>query len=264
MFNLAFFLIQQLSSVQAAEQQQQQHIYPLYLSPGSSSSSLAREQQHQLLLLQHQLQQLRLVTQQHQQQQQHHQQHSPTYANIPALLASSPLNVSQTSLASSQGDHHQNPVYQNLASASSSEVAKVVVISNQKEQEDQQKEEGEEFPLPAGWSIDYTLRGNSSNKSISFSHSISLNIIILGRKYYIDHNTQTTHWSHPLEKEGLPTGFYLNFSTFLLCAATYFLFSCSLQVGSGWNRLNSASITSITQRGTPNTNTRAPRDTVQL
>nr|CAD7264501.1 unnamed protein product [Timema shepardi] len=43
----------------------------------------------------------------------------------------------------------------------------------------------EEMPLPPGWSIDYTLRG---------------------RKYYIDHNTKTTHWSHPLEKEGLPTG----------------------------------------------------------
>jgi scaffold protein salvador len=42
--------------------------------------------------------------------------------------------------------------------------------------------------LPPGWSIDYTLRG---------------------RKYYIDHNTQTTHWSHPLEKEGLPTGITL-------------------------------------------------------
>jgi hypothetical protein len=40
----------------------------------------------------------------------------------------------------------------------------------------------EELPLPPGWSVDFTLRG---------------------RKYYIDHNT---HWSHPLEKEGLPTG----------------------------------------------------------
>ncbi|KAF6214600.1 hypothetical protein GE061_009343 [Apolygus lucorum] len=39
--------------------------------------------------------------------------------------------------------------------------------------------------LPPGWSVDFTLRG---------------------RKYYIDHNTKTTHWSHPLEKEGLPTG----------------------------------------------------------
>jgi len=27
-----------------------------------------------------------------------------------------------------------------------------------------------------------------------------------GRKYFIDHNTKTTHWSHPLEKEGLPNG----------------------------------------------------------
>lgn len=149
----------------------------IYLSPGSSSSSsVAREQQHQLLLLQHQLQQLRLTVQQQ------NQQHSPTYANIPALLAS-PLNVSQTSIASASLADHQNPVYQNLASASSSEIA----ITN-KDQEELQKEEGEEFPLPAGWSIDYTLRG---------------------RKYYIDHNTQTTHWSHPLEKEGLPTGIHI-------------------------------------------------------
>lgn len=43
----------------------------------------------------------------------------------------------------------------------------------------------QELPLPPGWSVDYTSRG---------------------RKYYIDHNTQTTHWSHPLEKEGLPAG----------------------------------------------------------
>lgn len=43
----------------------------------------------------------------------------------------------------------------------------------------------QELPLPPGWSVDFTLRG---------------------RKYYIDHNTKTTHWSHPLEKEGLPAG----------------------------------------------------------
>ncbi|XP_065571808.1 membrane-associated guanylate kinase, WW and PDZ domain-containing protein 1-like isoform X1 [Artemia franciscana] len=41
------------------------------------------------------------------------------------------------------------------------------------------------LPLPPGWSVDYTANG---------------------KKFYIDHNTQTTHWSHPLEKEGLPTG----------------------------------------------------------
>lgn len=43
----------------------------------------------------------------------------------------------------------------------------------------------DELPLPPGWSVDHTLRG---------------------RKYYVDHNTKTTHWSHPLEREGLPTG----------------------------------------------------------
>jgi hypothetical protein len=43
----------------------------------------------------------------------------------------------------------------------------------------------EELPLPAGWTVDFTLRG---------------------RKYFVDHNTKTTHWSHPLESEGLPTG----------------------------------------------------------
>ncbi|KAH0517138.1 Protein salvador-like protein 1 [Microtus ochrogaster] len=43
----------------------------------------------------------------------------------------------------------------------------------------------EDFPLPPGWSVDWTMRG---------------------RKYYIDHNTNTTHWSHPLEREGLPPG----------------------------------------------------------
>lgn len=43
----------------------------------------------------------------------------------------------------------------------------------------------EDLPLPAGWTVDWTIRG---------------------RKYYIDHNTNTTHWSHPLEREGLPPG----------------------------------------------------------
>ena len=42
-----------------------------------------------------------------------------------------------------------------------------------------------ELPLPPGWSFGWTQRG---------------------RQYYIDHNTKTTHWSHPLETEGLPAG----------------------------------------------------------
>ncbi|CAH1980864.1 unnamed protein product [Acanthoscelides obtectus] len=55
----------------------------------------------------------------------------------------------------------------------------------QRRPDNTQAEQSEELPLPPGWSVDYTLRG---------------------RKYYIDHNTKTTHWSHPLEREGLPTG----------------------------------------------------------
>ncbi|KAJ7988724.1 hypothetical protein DPEC_G00312190 [Dallia pectoralis] len=43
----------------------------------------------------------------------------------------------------------------------------------------------DDLPLPRGWTVDWTIRG---------------------RKYYIDHNTNTTHWSHPLEREGLPPG----------------------------------------------------------
>jgi len=180
----------QLSSMQAAEQQQQQHIYPLYLSTS------AQQQQQQLLMLQQQLQQLRLSVQQQQQMQQQLQQcqqpvstghagqqltpvlveqHSPTYANIPALLNSSSSSRSEagrtTHRSVSQTSLNEGPVYQNLAAAAG--------VSNNS------SDSTEEFPLPPGWSIDYTLRG---------------------RKYYIDHNTQTTHWSHPLEKEGLPTG----------------------------------------------------------
>ncbi|XP_063704172.1 scaffold protein salvador [Culicoides brevitarsis] len=49
----------------------------------------------------------------------------------------------------------------------------------------------EDLPLPPGWTVDQTIRG---------------------RKYYIDHNTKTTHWSHPLEREGLPTGWQRAYS----------------------------------------------------
>jgi len=48
-----------------------------------------------------------------------------------------------------------------------------------------QRQQQEELPLPQGWSVGWTMRG---------------------RKYFIDHNTKTTHWSHPLETEGLPAG----------------------------------------------------------
>lgn len=55
----------------------------------------------------------------------------------------------------------------------------------QKVSSQQSLNEGEELPLPPGWATQYTLHG---------------------RKYYIDHNAHTTHWNHPLEREGLPVG----------------------------------------------------------
>ncbi|XP_070576882.1 protein salvador homolog 1-like isoform X2 [Ptychodera flava] len=43
----------------------------------------------------------------------------------------------------------------------------------------------DDVPLPPGWSVGSTVGG---------------------KKFYIDHNTKTTHWNHPLEREGLPPG----------------------------------------------------------
>ncbi|XP_078000993.1 protein salvador homolog 1-like [Glandiceps talaboti] len=43
----------------------------------------------------------------------------------------------------------------------------------------------DELPLPAGWTVARTING---------------------KKFYVDHNTKTTHWNHPLEREGLPPG----------------------------------------------------------
>ncbi|KAH8381790.1 hypothetical protein KR009_000202 [Drosophila setifemur] len=57
--------------------------------------------------------------------------------------------------------------------------------SLQKVPSQQSLTETEELPLPPGWATQYTLHG---------------------RKYYIDHNAHTTHWNHPLEREGLPVG----------------------------------------------------------
>ncbi|KAH8292529.1 hypothetical protein KR054_011435 [Drosophila jambulina] len=57
--------------------------------------------------------------------------------------------------------------------------------SLQKVPSQQSLTEPEELPLPPGWATQYTLHG---------------------RKYYIDHNAHTTHWNHPLEREGLPVG----------------------------------------------------------
>lgn len=45
--------------------------------------------------------------------------------------------------------------------------------------------DSDEPPLPPGWTLDRTEQG---------------------QKYYIDHNTNTTHWAHPLNTDSLPAG----------------------------------------------------------
>ncbi len=47
------------------------------------------------------------------------------------------------------------------------------------------------------------VRQNGIGRKLSFFLVFYLNFFF---RYFIDHNTKTTHWSHPLEKEGLPTG----------------------------------------------------------
>lgn len=82
----------------------------------------------------------------------------------------------------------ESPIYQNAESVNSErnkETAPIYSAISYISRSTNNQESSEELPLPPGWSVDYTLRG---------------------RKYYMDHNTKTTHWSHPLERECLPTG----------------------------------------------------------
>ncbi|KAF4522987.1 hypothetical protein B566_EDAN009578 [Ephemera danica] len=89
-----------------------------------------------------------------------------------------PMSFTQKVLPALQLHAHHSAQSLQLAGSSS-------LSGSQQDQSGSQELQPEELPLPPGWSVDFTLRG---------------------RKYYIDHNTKTTHWSHPLEKEGLPTG----------------------------------------------------------
>lgn len=128
----------------------------------------------------------------------------PRYSNS----SSSPQQQSQTNIYSNVIPN-EIPIYSNVRSAYDNATAgmtygeklihnerygNIVAVPQQQsspgssqQQQQQQSSQGqeEELPLPPGWSVDYTLRG---------------------RKYYIDHTAKTTHWSHPLEREGLPVG----------------------------------------------------------
>ena len=118
-------------------------------------------------------------------------------------IASAAGAITPTSSSASHGFNPANPlagVYSPKTSHMSIAQAQVQLQSPAQQQQQQQQPQQQfhqpdyldmqassspEPPLPLGWSVGYTLRG---------------------RRYYIDHNTKTTHWSHPLEEEGLPTG----------------------------------------------------------
>ena len=114
-------------------------------------------------------------------------QHDKVWISQPALPQPSSESLHQVQLRSMQNLTSHN----SIASSSSHYVPHhahhphVVSIRESPSPSNSFRCSTEELPLPPGWSADFTMRG---------------------RKYFIDHNTKTTHWSHPLATEGLPTG----------------------------------------------------------
>uniref|UniRef100_A0A1L8DAQ6 Protein salvador log 1 n=2 Tax=Nyssomyia neivai TaxID=330878 RepID=A0A1L8DAQ6_9DIPT len=107
--------------------------------------------------------------------------HQSIYSNIPP----NSLNYYGSTILT------DNPIYSNIRAidVASGMTYGEQLLHNKRHniltQVSQQQQLEDELPLPPGWSVHNTLRG---------------------RKYYFDHNAQTTHWSHPLEREGLPIG----------------------------------------------------------
>jgi scaffold protein salvador len=98
-------------------------------------------------------------------------------------LVSSPLEHT-SSLAPVRGQFIHTEQSLNYTSTTAVPVHNQITTYRQM-QEQHNDIQDNDYPLPPGWSVGFTTRG---------------------RKYFIDHNTKTTHWSHPLEKEGLPAG----------------------------------------------------------
>lgn len=127
---------------------------------------------------------------QQQVQQQKQQQYGSRESSIPRLSSNlsltprlhppSPHSVRLHNDSYTAGNQ-SSPIYSNYVSASalpypSKSHGSTIISSSQASEEC-------DLPLPPGWSEDRTLRG---------------------RRYYMDHNTQTTHWTHPLESVPRP------------------------------------------------------------
>lgn len=118
--------------------------------------------------------------------------HSPNvnYGTIYSTIVASPhlaTNALQTKILVTQSGHQYQISDNYLSQAQAAHYQQVTPVHNAMSPAHSEsfRRSHEELPLPTGWSFAFTMRG---------------------RKYFVDHNTKTTHWSHPLEIEGLPTG----------------------------------------------------------
>ncbi|KAM7360962.1 scaffold protein salvador [Cochliomyia hominivorax] len=168
---------------------------PIYSNTTSMASNInhTHHQQYQHYQPQHQI---------HQQQSQalHHNYNNNSNTN--QMMSSYDLSSRATPQSHNQGNTSSSmqSLYQNTNSnnmsnnsnnnsnnnhTSSSASTSTTNNNTQLHKHPSQQSLEEELPLPPGWATHYTLHG---------------------RKYYVDHNAHTTHWSHPLEREGLPVG----------------------------------------------------------
>lgn len=112
---------------------------------------------------------------------------SPTLSSN-QMMSSYDLSSRATPHSHAQGKSSSSmqSLYQNTGNNNNNHNTNTTTTSQQQlRKHPSQQSLEEELPLPPGWATHYTLHG---------------------RKYYVDHNAHTTHWSHPLEREGLPVG----------------------------------------------------------
>lgn len=164
------------------------------------------------------------------------QSQSSLYRNSPKQLVQPRFAASSTSIQS-QANIYSNvvpneiPLYSNVRTAYDAATAGMTygeklihnarhgmqqpsptttqqTIQTQQQNEHATQMQEEELPLPPGWSVDYTLRGRKVGwVAAHFECIFHLDFVSPSwKQYYIDHTAKTTHWSHPLEREGLPVG----------------------------------------------------------
>ncbi|XP_032595972.2 scaffold protein salvador [Drosophila grimshawi] len=170
-----------VSSMRVTQSQRSES--PIYSNTTASSATLAQQQQ------QHHHHQQQQQQQQHTHPHPHHHPHPhalahPHHLPVPSIGSLGGSSGSVRGASASVQSLYAPPLTPPASNASAAD-ANNGNGALQKVPSQQSLSESEELPLPPGWATQYTLHG---------------------RKYYIDHNAHTTHWNHPLEREGLPVG----------------------------------------------------------